>query len=164
MSAKHETQTPALVARDPLSLLREMTSGFDRFFESGWPHMPALRGIREMGGWTPGIDVFERDGRLVTRVDLPGVKKEDVKVEVADGHLSISGERKSEAEEKNDQYYRVERQYGSFSRTVPLPKGVKLDDVKATFADGVLEVSVPLPAAPAAAVRKVEIETGKSAA
>ncbi len=163
MSVKHDTPQ-ALAARDPFSLLREMTSGFDRFFEAGWPQVPALRGIREMAGWTPGIDVFEKDGRLVTRVDLPGVKKEDVKVEVADGHLSISGERKSEAEEKKDQYYRVERHYGSFSRSVPLPKGVKLDDVKATFAEGVLEVSVPLPSAPVAAVRKVEIETGKPTA
>ena len=105
---------------------------------------------------------FEKDGRLVTKVDLPGVKKEDVKVEVTDGHLSISGERRSEAEEKKDQYYRLERHYGSFSRTVPLPDGVKLDDVKATFADGVLEVSVPLPTRPDSKVRKVEIE-GKAA-
>jgi HSP20 family protein len=86
------------------------------------------------------------------------MKKEDVKVEVTDGHLAISGERKSEVEEKKDQFYRCEREYGSFYRAVPLPEGVKLEDVKATFADGVLEVSIPLPAKAAPAVRKVEVQ------
>ena len=90
--------------------------------------------------------MFEKDNRLVTRVDFPGLKKEDVKVEVTDGHLALSGERKRETEEKKDTFYRSEREYGSFCRTVPLPEGVKLEDIKATFADGVLEVSVPLPA------------------
>ena len=130
-----------------------MTSGFDRFFETGWPHMPALRGIREMGGWAPGIDVFEKDGRLVTKVDLPGVKKEDVKVEVTDGHLSISGERKSEAEEKKDQYYRVERQYGSFVRRFTMPTEIDEAKVNAEFKDGVLHVT--LPKAVAAVVKPV---------
>jgi HSP20 family protein len=102
--------------------------------------------------------VFERGDRLVTKVDLPGVKKEDVSVEVADGQLSLSGERKQESEEKNDNFYRSEREYGSFFRSVPLPEGVKIEDVKATFADGVLEVSIPLAARSEAKVRKVQIE------
>ncbi len=80
-----------------------------------------------------------------------------MKVQVTDGHLGISGERKSEAEEKKDNVYRCEREYGSFYRAVPLPEGVKLDDVKATFSDGVLEVSVPMPARPETNVRHVEI-------
>jgi HSP20 family protein len=92
------------------------------------------------------------------------MKKDDVKVEVTDGHLAISGERKSEAEEKKDNFYRCEREYGSFYRAVPLPEGVKFEDVRATFADGVLEVSVPLPAKPEAKVRKVEIQESAKAA
>jgi HSP20 family protein len=92
------------------------------------------------------------------------MKKEDVSVEVTDGHLALSGERKHEKEEKKDNFYRSEREYGSFYRAVPLPEGVKLEDVKATFADGVLEVSVPLPAKPEATVRKVQIEEPKTAA
>jgi HSP20 family protein len=116
----------------------------------------------EGAAFTPAIDVFEKDNRLVTRVDLPGLKKEDVKVEVTDGYLTISGERKSEVEEKKDDFYRCERGYGSFYRTVPLPEGVKIEDVKATFSDGVLEVSVPTPAKPNAEVRTIEIqEPGK---
>lgn len=102
--------------------------------------------------------MFERNNRLVTKVDLPGMKREDVKVEVADGRLTISGERKAEAEEKTEDFYRRERQYDSFYRSVPLPDGAKLEDVKATFADGVLEVSVLLPAMAEAKVRKVEIQ------
>jgi HSP20 family protein len=104
---------------------------------------------------------------VAARADLPGLKKEDVKVEVSDGHLAISGERKRESEEKK-QFYRCEREYGSFYRAVPLPEGVKLEDVKATFADGVLEVSVPLPAKAESKARTVEIQespkAGKTAA
>lgn len=81
----------------------------------------------------PEIDVVERDNRLITRIDLPGLKKEDVKVEVTDGYLTISCERKTEAEEKKEHFYRCERQYGSFYRAVPLPEGVKVEDVKATL-------------------------------
>ena len=156
----------ARTGRDPFDLLRQMTTDFDRMFDdAGWPSVrwPALQSQRlaEAAAWNPQIDVFEKDNRLVTKVDLPGLKKEDVKVEVIDGRLAISGERKSESEEKKNDFYRCEREYGSFYRAVPLPEGVKLDDVKASFVDGVLEVSVPLPAkAVPAAARKVEIQDG----
>jgi HSP20 family protein len=170
MVTKKETAlTPATVARDPFSMLRQMTSELDRMFdEPVWPLLgwPSRRtgAIAESISWAPEIDVFEKDNRLVTKVDLPGMKKEDVKVEVADGHLAISGERKRETEEKKERFYRCEREYGSFYRAVPLPEGVKLEDVKATFSDGVLEVSVPLPALPEAKVRKVEIQEAAKAA
>ena len=118
----------------------------------------------EEASWFPEIDVFEKDNRLVTKIDLPGIKKYDVKVEVTDHHLAISGERKTEAEKKKENFYRCEREYGSFYRTVPLPEGVKLEDVKATFSDGVLEVSIPLPAKLEAKARKVEIQEAPKAA
>jgi HSP20 family protein len=114
--------------------------------------------------WLPNIDVFERDQQLVTKIDLPGMTKNDVKVEVADGYLTISGERKTEAEEKKDDFYRCEREFGSFYRTVPLPEGTRAEDVKATFADGVLEIAVPLPVQAEAKPQKVEIrDAGKAA-
>jgi HSP20 family protein len=172
MSEKRQgTLVPTRGSRDPFALLRQMTSELDRAFED-WPSLrwPSIGrfAIPESAAWSPKIDVFERDNRLVTRVDLPGMKKEDVSVEVTDGHLALSGERKRETEEKKDNFYRSEREYGSFYRVVPLPDGVKLEDVKATFSDGVLEVSVPLPARAEANVRKVQIEepkkTAKSAA
>ena len=142
---KKETR---LAVRDPFAIL-------DAFWPSlRWPSLE----IGETRAWSPTIEVFEKDNRLVTKVDLPGLKKEDVKVEVTDSRLTISGERKREVEEKKKDVYRSEREYGSFYRAVPLPEGVKLEDVKATFADGVLEVSVPLPARADVRVRKVEIQ------
>jgi HSP20 family protein len=170
---KEAALTRAPAARDPFALLREMTSELDRAFEQPFGtafRWPSLRAFMRPEGvsWAPQIDVFERDNRLVTKVDLPGLKKEDVKVEVTDGHLSISGERKSETEEEKDNLYTCERSYGSFYRVVPLPEGAKLEDVKATFAEGVLEVSVPLPAKAEAKPRAVKIEdpakSGKTAA
>ena len=163
MLMKKETAVARRGARDPFAMLREMTADLDRVFdETGWPtfRLPFLRTkpLVEGGVFTPAIDVFEKDNRLVTRVDLPGLKKEDVKVEVSDGQLTISGERKSEVEEKKDDFYRCERAYGSFYRAVPLPDGIKVEDVKATFNEGVLEVSVPIPAAPKAEVHTVNIE------
>jgi HSP20 family protein len=169
LTKKESALTPRGAARDPFTLLRQMTSDLDRMFEASarpsfrWPSF-RTQGVSEAATWFPEVDVFEKDNRLVTKVDLPGMKKEDVKVEVTDGHLAISGERKSESEEKKERFYRSEREYGSFYRAVPLPEGVKLEDVKATFSDGVLEVSVPLPAQPEAKVRKVEIQEAPKAA
>jgi HSP20 family protein len=163
MSARKEG---TLSRRDAFGLLRQMTSELDHMFED--PFWRSFRPTRPTGdratSWSPEVDVFEKDNRLFTRIDLPGMKKEDVKVEVTDGHLEISGERKSEVEEKKGEYYRCERAYGSFYRAVPLPDGVNLEDITATFADGVLEVSVPLAKAVAAVPRKVEIKEPAAAA
>ena len=166
MARKETALAPA--GREPFGLLREMTSELDRFFEGPffgsafkWPTFPTMA-LGETTGWAPNIDVFEKDNRLFTKVDLPGMKKEDVKVEVTDGYLAISGERKQESEEKKANVYRSERSYGSFYRAVPMPEGAKVEDVKATFADGVLEVSVPLAAKPEAKMHKVEIQEPKA--
>ena len=172
MTIKKETGQPATmparIVRDPFALLRNMTSEFDRFFEE--PHWPFRfawpRGLAEGNAkaWFPEIDVFERDNYLVTKVDLPGLKKENVNVEVVDGMLTISGERANEAKEEKDNYYRCERTFGTFTRTVPLPDGVALKDVKATFVDGVLEVTVPLPAKAETKKHIVEIAEASKAA
>ena len=164
MAEKKETVlAPRRPQRDPFALLRQITSELDRAFEAPFGsaiRWPSARGfaLPEAATWAPQIDVIERDNRLVTRVDLPGLKKEDVKVEIADGSLTISGERRSEREEEQDNVYRRERSYGSFYRAVPLPDGAKLDSVTATFVDGVLEVSVPLPAKAESKPRTVTIE------
>jgi HSP20 family protein len=163
----HTFKEGIAMAKKEESLLRQMTTELDRLFEEPawpslrWPAWPTLMRPFETKRWAPEIDVYEKDNRLVTKIDLPGMKKEDVKVEVTDGHLAISGERKTEAEEKKKNFYRCEREYGSFYRSVPLPEGIKLEDVKASFADGVLEVSVPLPAKPEAKVHNVQIEEPK---
>jgi HSP20 family protein len=161
MATLTKDETGLTPARDPFGVLRQITSEFDRALNHRglgfrWPAL--ARNVFDTHGYLPEIDVFEKDGRLVTKVDLPGLKKEDVKVEIAEGRLAISGERKTEVEEKKENFYRSERAYGSFYRAVPLPEEAKLEDVKATFADGVLEVSVPLATTEEATVRRVEIE------
>lgn len=166
MSTRKDTSLTRPAA-DPFGLLRQMTSEFDRVFDQ--PFWGAFRrplqsfAANRAISWSPGIDVFEKDGHLVTKVDLPGTKKEDVKVEAMDGHLAISGERKSETEETKDNVYRCERDYGSFYRVVPLPAGVKVESIKASFSDGVLEVTVPLPAKEEAKAHKVDIQEEKPA-
>ncbi|HVH26119.1 MAG TPA: Hsp20/alpha crystallin family protein [Vicinamibacterales bacterium] len=171
MSGENETRVAKrLATRDPFALLTQMRTDLDRWFDEPfrsmwrWPSRPEVAET----SWSPTIDVFEKDNRLITKVDLPGLKKEDVKVEVTDNQLAVSGERKREIEEKKDNVYRSEREYGSFYRSVPLPEGVKVEDVKATFSNGVLEVSMPVPPRAEAKARSIEIQeaakTSKSAA
>jgi HSP20 family protein len=134
-------------ATDPFAMLRSMAADFDKFFaNTGWPIF--RNGVKaDVAGWWPGLDVYEKNNMLVAKVDLPGVKKEDVKIEFVDGQLTISGERKHEVEEKKENFYRCERETGVFFRTIPLPEGIKAEQVAASFNDGVLEVTVPLPVA-----------------
>ena len=157
--------SPERTRREPFRFFRDMTSEFDRvfdepFFASFWPSRAF---DARATSWSPAIDVFEKDHVLVTRIDLPGMAKDDVKVEVTDGYLTIAGERKSEKEEKKDNEYRSERAYGSFYRAVPLPDGARFEDVRATFADGVLEVIVPLPTKAETAPRRVEVKGAPAA-
>lgn len=107
----------------------------------------AFRDISEgaQHGWTPSVDLVRRDDALVLRADVPGIKPDAVKIEVEDDVLTVSGEHSEEKEEKKERYMRRERRYGSFSRSMVLPKGVKADDIEATTEDGVLEVTIPMP-------------------
>lgn len=91
----------------------------------------------------PSLDVYEENDSVVVKAELPGMKKEDVEVNLAGANLTIKGEKKEEKEVKEDDYYRRERSYGSFLRTVALPCEVKSDEIKASFKDGVLEIRMP---------------------
>ena len=93
--------------------------------------------------WLPAVDIAEDDKEYTIKVELPGVNKEDVRVSVEGGVLSITGERKAEKEEKNKKYHRIERSYGSFARSFTLPEGAAGDKVSAEFKDGVLRVHLP---------------------
>ena len=155
----------SLVKREePFNLLRQMTNEFDRMFDEPWSFFRLPAATFQNAGWAPKVDVVTKDNKLVTRIDLPGMKKEDVNVELIDGLLTLSGERNKEFKEEKDNYFREEREYGSFCRRVPLPKGVKPEEVKATFVNGVLEVTVPLPAAAETAAKKIAITDGAPAA
>jgi HSP20 family protein len=160
MKKKDAPPARAGTARDPFAVLRQITSEFDQMFGDPLGRWPALRPRYEAGAYAPEIDVFEKEGRLFTKVDLPGIKKEDINVEIEDGHLIISGQREREVEETKQGFFRCEREYGTFYRAIPLPKGANLDDVKARFADGVLEVSVALPVKTGPPVQKITIEEG----
>jgi HSP20 family protein len=95
--------------------------------------------------WSPQIEVLHNDQELIVRVDLPGLTKDDVKVEITDNLLTIEGERKQESEEQAEGFYRSERAYGNFYRAIPLPEGAKTDKAKAAFNNGVLEIKLETP-------------------
>jgi len=95
--------------------------------------------------WIPPVDLVEQDDEFVLRADLPGVGQDDVKVELDENVLTVSGERHSEQKERKEGYYRFERASGSFSRSLTLPEGVDPEAIKANFDNGVLEVRIPKP-------------------
>jgi HSP20 family protein len=127
-----------------LRLMRQMTRDFDRLFGGFGVPLPVFDRPAVDPGWIPDLEVFQKDNRLIVRADLPGMKKEDVKVNIQDNMLILEGERKVEEDVKKDGFHRTERTYGSFFRTLPLPEGAKFDKVNATFKDGVLEIGMPM--------------------
>ena len=112
--------------------------------------------------WVPAVDVWETEKELVYAFDLPGTPEDKISVEFDDGALTISGERERTDEVRNEGFYRYERRFGSFSRTVGLPQGVTEDDVKADYRDGVLEIKVTKPEAPKP--RRIQVGSGSDAA
>ena len=131
---------------------REMDRLFDRFFEA----LP-FRGLAETGGWTPSVDVSETEKEIIVRAELPGMDPKEIDISLSGNVLTIKGERKHEREEKKENFHLVERGYGSFSRTLQLPAEVRADKIKATYKDGVLNVSMPKTAPEA--VKKIVVKT-----
>jgi HSP20 family protein len=129
-------------ARELQSRQSEMNRLFSAFFDSPTPRNGIHTSMRR---WIPAMDVIENDDHYVLRADLPGLSENDVNVELEDNVLTISGKRSSEHEERKGGYHRVERSYGSFSRSLTLPEGVNADGIEANFDKGVLEVKVAKP-------------------
>jgi HSP20 family protein len=159
-------------ADNPFAMMRRMEDDLDRVFRTfGIPRLSAAftpaRELEELltrtpvltraAQWSPQIEVFEREGNLVVNADLPGVKREDVEVNVDDDVLTIRGERRQEHRETDRGYLRTERNYGSFFRQIPLPSGVDPNRVEASFDDGVLQVVVPAPRNEQQRRRRIEI-------
>jgi HSP20 family protein len=133
----------ALTRWDPIAELEEVSNRLNRVFEQ-----PPIRRRTGDGGlsltdWTPAMDVEEIDGEYLIKADLPDVKKEDVRVEIQDGVLSVSGERHQEKEEKGKRFHRIERAYGRFERRLSVPMEVDTKKIAAEFKDGVLRVHLP---------------------
>ncbi|TKS59902.1 MAG: heat-shock protein Hsp20 [Nitrospira sp.] len=131
-----------LVRWDPFRELEDMSERLNRVFTR-----PASRtGGKEhliVADWVPTVDISETDGEYLIKAELPDVKKEDVKVTVEDGVLTLQGERLREKEEKGKKYHRVERSYGSFLRSFTLPESVDESGVKAEYKDGLLNLHLP---------------------
>lgn len=152
-------------AANPFGMMRRFTRDMERLFEDfegfrfpsvfaseTWPFRTEF-GME----WMPQVEVLQNNGQFTVRADLPGMTKDDIKVEFAGDMLTISGERKEEKEEKREGFYRSERSYGNFYRQLPLPEGAVTEKAEATFTNGVLEVSMPA-AKMEPATRKLEVK------
>ena len=157
------------LAATPFGFMRRFATDMERLFEEfegfrfpslfGREFFPFNRDFEHVG-WVPEVEVQQNSGQFIVRADLPGLKKDDVKVELTENVLTISGERKEEKEEKREGYYRSERSYGSFYRQIPLPEGAKTDTATAEFTDGVLQITMAAPAREPK-VRRLEIKKGE---
>jgi HSP20 family protein len=161
---------------EPFALMRRMAEDMDRLFEQfgfgrmglgtslgtgllrDLPRGGSLLRDAERGAWSPQVELFRRDDRLVVRADVPGMKKEDLHVDVEDGVLTLRGERRHENEERReDGYFHSERTYGQFYRAIPLPEGVDTEQCEARYEDGVLEVTLPAPKEEERKARRIQI-------
>ena len=145
----------------PVALVKRFGEEMDRLledfgFRGGW-FAPALKSAVGEGVWAPEVEVLERDGQFLVRADLPGLTRDDVKVELSDNAITIEGERRGGHDEKGNGYFRSERSYGKFYRRLPLPEGADAQKANAAFQNGVLEITLPAPARTGNKPRLLEI-------
>jgi len=124
----------AIIRWDPFREMTQLQNRFDRLFE-------AVGGRQE--SWLPAVDVFDTAEAVVLKAELAGMDPDEIQIEVEDNVLTIKGERKFEEKVDEERYYRVERRFGSFQRSLALPQGVKPDQIEAAYDDGILTVTVP---------------------
>jgi HSP20 family protein len=136
----------------PFSMFRRMSDEMERLFGEYGMHRGEGRGT-----WAPAIEVSQNEGKFLVRAELPGLKPEDVKLELTDDAIVLEGERKEEHEETRSGRHMTERRYGQFYRSIPLPEGASADQARARFENGVLEISVPIQE-PANKRRQIQIE------
>ena len=152
-----QTSRSELAGFPPFRMLDRFADEVSRVFDDfglgrAWGREPASGNLVT---WAPRADVTQHNDEIVIRLDLPGMEKDDVKVNVTEGAITIHGERHRAQDEQRDGVYRSERSYGAFYRTIALPPGVNTDQAKASFKNGVLEIRMP--AAPGAEGRPIEI-------
>lgn len=145
----------ALSSLNPISLMRRFTDEMDRLFG------PMGRARGEQDVWMPPLEVTEQNGYLIISADLPGLRKEDVKVEVTKDSLILQGERKHTYREKHEGYHISERCYGRFYRSLPLPEGANADKAVAELVNGTLEISIPIPETPVSR-RQIPVQESKA--
>ena len=126
---------------EPVRDIRTMRDEMDRLFTSFWPN--GDRELTPAAEWVPAVDLYEDKEQIVVKLELPGVPKEDVSISLTEDTLTIKGERKTEKEERRENYFRLEGRYGSFLRMIELPRPVKADAIKAEYKDGILKIVLP---------------------
>jgi len=146
--ARRDWFTPSLWMENPFMMMQRLSTEIDRLFDTfsrGGGFSSSRFGRSGESRWLPEIEVYERDNQLIVCADLPGMKKDDIHVEITDEALILQGERKHEFADTQGGYQRSERSYGSFYRAIPLPEEIDPEQMRASFQDGVLKVTVPLP-------------------
>src|ERR1044072_8628625 len=155
------TDISTRLAATPFEFMRRFGEEMDKLFgdfDFGRTWLPpALARSAGPGLWAPEIEMFEKDGELIVRADLPGLTKDDVNIEIDNDAITLEGERLSEQNENREGFYRTERSYGKFYRRLPLPDGVEAENADATFRDGVLEITMNAPKRTESKPRKVAI-------
>ena len=144
-----------IVRWEPLRELSTLQADMNRLFSTMFDAAPARNSAQR---WVPSMDLVESGDEYVLRADLPGVSQEDVSIEVVNDTLTISGERKADHHESTDGFVRLERSFGTFARSLTLPKGVDAEAVSAQFVDGVLTLRIPKPEQ--AKPRRIQISVG----
>lgn len=134
-----------LVRLNPHREMNDFSRQMDRFFNPPFFSFGAFGDDDRAESWYPSVDMFDSDGALVIKAELPGLSKDDIDVNIENGKLTLTGERKAENEVAEDKYYRRERTYGKFVRTFALPADVDPDKIAAVFKDGVLKIEIPQP-------------------
>ena len=146
---------PAVVRFDPFRDITSLRDEMNRLFSR-----TLGEGASAGSAWTPAVDIFDTAEAIVLKAELPGLTPDDIDIEVDENVLTIKGERRFEDKVEEGRYYRLERAYGQFSRSVTLPQGVKADEISASFDQGVLEVRVPK--ADEVKPRKISVATSAS--
>ena len=131
-----------LVKWDPFRELEDVSNRLNRIFGQSLARSESGQNMLAVADWAPSVDISETDSEYLIKGEIPGVKKEDVKVTIQDGMLTIQGERKQEKEEKGKKFHRIERSYGSFVRSFRVPGDADENSVKAEFKDGMLNVTL----------------------
>jgi HSP20 family protein len=146
---------------DPFAMFDELQQDMARFWNQPFGAWPMPRLLQRMPGparWAPRMDVYERDNQLIIEAELPGIKKEDVQVELEGSDLVIHGESHEEHQVKQEDYYRTERSFGSFHRRLPLPFEVSPDQIQASMNNGVLEVRILRPAQAKTEAKRIQVK------
>jgi HSP20 family protein len=133
----------AIIRWDPWTTLPTLQDRINRIFEEAFPKGSAKEGELALVDWRPAVDTYEEGNNIVIKAELPGVKKEDVSIDIKDNVLTLKGERSQETEVREENYYRKERSYGKFHRAFTLPDAVEPNKIDASFKDGVLKITIP---------------------